>query len=124
MQPTFRRARLGGRSELRPRQIGLEKFVCDDQRAVCIAVEQMMAAGTPEIAPFAMQTRAQRLPAPVRSRSRTYSSVVRRDLLGPAWGSKSSSEMKATRQSSHILITSGRRADSLYIQCMPWSIAV
>ena len=41
--------RLRGRLELRPRQIGLEELVGHDEPAAVVAVEQMMAAGEPEI---------------------------------------------------------------------------
>src|SRR4030095_9430009 len=55
MQPTFRRARFGQRHELWPRQIGLQEFVRDKQQAICIAIEQMVATETPEVAPFAQR---------------------------------------------------------------------
>src|SRR5207244_2017434 len=42
-------AGVGGRSQFRPRQIGLEELVGDDEPAAVLAVEQMMPTGKPEI---------------------------------------------------------------------------
>ena len=38
-----------GGGQLRPRQIGLQEFVGDDQPAALVAVEQMVPAGQPEV---------------------------------------------------------------------------
>ena len=49
MQRALDRAGLRRRHQLRPRQIDLEEFVGDDEPAAVVAVEQMMAAGEPEV---------------------------------------------------------------------------
>ncbi len=62
MQRALDRASLGRRNELRPRQIGFEKLVGDQQPAAVVAVEQMVAAGDPEVVHLrsrpAMETRS------------------------------------------------------------------
>ena len=49
VQGSLRHAGIGGRRQLRSRQIGLEELVADDESAAFLAVEQMMPAGQPEI---------------------------------------------------------------------------
>ena len=52
VQGAFDRARLQRRRQLGPRQIDLEEIVGHDKTAALVAVEQMMAAGEPEILHF------------------------------------------------------------------------
>ena len=52
MQRAFDRAGLRRRREFRPREIDLQEFVGDQQPAAFVMVEQMMAAGEPEILHF------------------------------------------------------------------------
>src|SRR5438132_1792379 len=49
VQGTLDRAGLGRRRQFGPRQINLEKLIGDDEPAARLPVEQMMAAGEPEI---------------------------------------------------------------------------
>src|SRR5438034_960236 len=49
MQPALGRTGIIRRHQFRPRKIGLQKFVGHDEPAAVIAVEQMVAAGDPEI---------------------------------------------------------------------------
>src|SRR5207248_1412624 len=49
MEPALGGARLRRRAQFRPRQIGFEELVGDQQSAASIAIGQMMAAGEPEI---------------------------------------------------------------------------
>src|SRR6202047_1416841 len=49
MQGALGNARVGGRRELRPREIGLEELIRDDEPAALIAVEQVVPAGEPEV---------------------------------------------------------------------------
>ena len=50
VQRALDRAGFRRRDQFRPRQIDLEEIVGDDQPAAVVAVEQMMAAGEPEVA--------------------------------------------------------------------------
>ena len=49
MQRALDHARVGRRAQFRPRQIGFEKLVSNEQPAALVAIEQMMPAGEPEI---------------------------------------------------------------------------
>src|SRR5262249_62382010 len=49
VQRAFDHAGLGRRCQFRPRQIGLEELVGDDEPTALMAVEQVMPAGEPEV---------------------------------------------------------------------------
>src|SRR3546814_10414366 len=69
MEPPFRFAGVLGRQELRPRQIGLQERIGDQQPTAFVAVEQMVARGDPEI-PHARRSPARAAKSIVRSEER------------------------------------------------------
>src|ERR1035437_10909331 len=113
MQRALDRASLRRRNQLRPRQIDLEELIGHQQSTALIAIEQMMAAGDPEV---------------VHLRSR--SAIPTRSTESPGCASSSPSTSRKENARAGFFPLRGRKvrndsrtAPSSYARCTATSIS-